>query len=76
MWLKTKQKLSSDDTYERLTEDLGHQSMKSINIVEPIEISNKEGAAKEEYVIDIKVPRLMEVIEISNPKEAKTGLRI
>ena len=64
---------SSDDTYERLTEDLWHQSMESVNIVKPDKICNKEGAAKEEHVIDIKAPRLM---ELSNPKEAKAGLRI
>ena len=50
--------------------------MESVNIVKPNEKCNKEGAAKEEHVIDIKAPRLMEFIKVSNPKEAKTGLRI
>ena len=66
----------TNDVHEMLTEDVWHQSMESVNIVEITEISNKVGTANKEDVIDFKPPRLMEIIEVSNPKEAKTGLKI
>ena len=45
-------KENSNDVCERLTEDLGHQDMESVNCVKPSEICNKGGAVEEEHVFE------------------------